>query len=150
MLSPHNNSNMEINLVLALKYGKEMQNSHLLQISKAKMKYLEPDKVWFSLVYSFLLRRGLCCNINKILCSFVFLDFCLLVSPLISKLNCWPKNTISLNTGAQEMLSHKQFLSWNRQMLCCLVFMAWTTPSTQKMDVWQQENTSEHNEVKVW
>lgn len=45
MLSPHNNSNMEINLVLALKYGKEMQNSHLLQISKAKMKYLEPDKV---------------------------------------------------------------------------------------------------------
>lgn len=56
MLLPHNNSNVEIDLVfarkpqLSLQKTTQKQNSHLLQTSEAKLKHLKPDEVWFSLV----------------------------------------------------------------------------------------------------
>lgn len=59
MLLPHNNSNVEIDLVFALKpqlslqKTTQKQNSHLLQTSEAKLKHLKPDEVWFSPVQSF-------------------------------------------------------------------------------------------------
>lgn len=52
MLLPHNNSNVEIDLVLALKpqlslqKTTQKQNSHLLQTSEAKLKH------WWSLIFS--------------------------------------------------------------------------------------------------